>query len=192
MAIFPIEPSGPGVPTDRSSAALIFVSRNTSASIHKAASFCRSDCRFRSTAFQIPSACPIKPPPRGGSRPPIATRSFISVVRTTRHPSPIAPRREASGPRTSERKTSLNSASPVSWNKGRGSTPAACMSSTKYVRPRCRGNSGSVRAIRRPQRARCPSVVQTFCPGTIHSSPSRTARVARLARSEPATGSLNN
>ena len=35
----------------------------------------------------------------------------------------------------------------------------------------------------------CPSVVQVFCPLTIQSSPSRTAVVRRLARSEPASGS---
>ena len=34
--------------------------------------------------------------------------------------------------------------------------------------------------------------LHTFCPFTTHSSPSRSARVARLARSEPAPGSLNS
>ena len=36
------------------------------------------------------------------------------------------------------------------------------------------------------------SVVHTFCPFTIHSSPSRTARVASDATSEPAPGSLKS
>ena len=35
----------------------------------------------------------------------------------------------------------------------------------------------------------CASEVQTFCPSMTHSSPSRWARVERLARSEPAFGS---
>ena len=40
-----------------------------------------------------------------------------------------------------------------------------------------------------PRSARCASVFHTFWPLTIHSSPSRTARVASPARSEPAPGS---
>ena len=36
------------------------------------------------------------------------------------------------------------------------------------------------------------SVVHTFWPLTIHSSPSRSARVARPATSDPAPGSLNS
>jgi hypothetical protein len=35
-------------------------------------------------------------------------------------------------------------------------------------------------------------VFHTFWPDTSHSSPSRTARVARPARSDPAPGSLNS
>ena len=42
-----------------------------------------------------------------------------------------------------------------------------------------------------PQRATCAMLVHTFCPLITHSSPSRTARVARAATSEPAPGSLN-
>ena len=40
-----------------------------------------------------------------------------------------------------------------------------------------------------PCSARCASVFQTFWPFTTHSSPSRTARVERPARSEPEPGS---
>ena len=53
------------------------------------------------------------------------------------------------------------------------------------------GTSGFVRASSMPQLERCATVVQTFWPFTIQSSPSRTARVARPATSEPALGSLN-
>ena len=58
--------------------------------------------------------------------------------------------------------------------------------------PRCLGTSPSVRASSIPQRARSGEEVHTFWPVTTHSSPSRSARVARLARSEPAPGSLKS
>ncbi len=59
------------------------------------------------------------------------TRSFISVVMATRHPSPTGPSRHASGTRAFSKNTSLNSASPVIWRSGRTSTPGPCMSTTK-------------------------------------------------------------
>ncbi|HEV8566863.1 MAG TPA: hypothetical protein VGQ92_07155 [Actinoplanes sp.] len=71
------------------------------------------------------------PDSRGTAPPPIATRSFISVVRATRQPSPTSPRRRESCSRTSVRNTSLNSASPVICRSGRTSTPGAVMSQTK-------------------------------------------------------------
>ena len=43
-----------------------------------------------------------------------------------------------------------------------------------------------------PMSERCAPDVHTFWPLTTHSSPSRTARVWREARSEPAPGSLNS
>ena len=70
--------------------------------------------------------------------------------------------------------------------------PGEVMSTTKYVMPLCLATSGSVRAMRIPHAARCPNEVQIFWPLTTHSSPSRTARVVRLARSEPASGSLKS
>ena len=54
------------------------------------------------------------------------------------------------------------------------------------------GTSASVRASTTPQSDTCAQVVQTFCPDSRHSSPSRSARVASEARSEPAPGSLNS
>ena len=124
--------------------------------------------------------------------PPIETRSFISVVTATRHPSPSAPSRADSGMRTSVKKTSLNSASPVIWYSGRTSTPGLSMSIRNAVIPLCLGTSGFVRASSSPNLERWARVVQTFCPLRIHSSPSRTARVDRLATSEPEPGSLNS
>ena len=61
----------------------------------------------------------------------MATRSLLSVVVATRHPSPTLPTRLRSGTRTPERKTSLNSASPVIWRRGRTSTPGSVMSTRK-------------------------------------------------------------
>jgi hypothetical protein len=54
------------------------------------------------------------------------------------------------------------------------------------------GTAPSVRASNMPQRARSGDEVHTFWPSTTHSSPSRSARVDRLARSDPAPGSLNS
>ena len=120
------------------------------------------------------------------------TRSFISVVTATRHPSPSFPRRAVSGIRASVKKTSLNSASPVIWKSGRTSTPGAFMSTRNAVIPLCLGTSGFVRATMSPKDETCASVVQTFCPLSSHSSPSRSARVERPATSEPAPGSLKS
>ena len=81
---------------------------------------------------------------------PTEARSDISVVRTARHPLPGSPTRLASGTRTSVRKTSLNSASPVICLSGRTSTPGVSIGSRNIVRPWCLGTSGSVRAISWP------------------------------------------
>ena len=58
--------------------------------------------------------------------------------------------------------------------------------------PRRLGTAGSVRASSNPWSARWAQVVHTFCPLTRQPSPSRSARVASEARSEPAPGSLNS
>ena len=70
--------------------------------------------------------------------------------------------------------------------------PGASIGQTKYEMPCCLATSGSVRAMRIPYRANWASEVQIFWPFTTHSSPSRTARVPRLARSLPEPGSLNS
>ena len=72
----------------------------------------------------------------------------------------------------------MNSARPVISRSGRTSTAASwCMSMANHVMPWCFGASGFVRATSMPMSAICPPDVQTFWPLTIHSSPSRTARV---------------
>ena len=119
-------------------------------------------------------------------------RSPASVAPATRQPSPVAPTRYASGTRTSSRNTSLKSTSPPMCRSGRTSTPGACRSTMKYVSPRRFGTAGSVRARQIAKSERCAHVVQTFWPLSTHSSPSRTARVASDARSDPAPGSLSS
>ena len=131
----------------------------------------------------------MRPDPRGGIVPPIDTRSFMRVVIDTPQPSPTSPSRSESGMRTSLKKTSLNSASPVAWKSGRTSTPGPCMSTRNAVIPLCLITSGLLRAMRSPMCALCASVVQTFCPLITHSSPSRSARVPSVATSDPAPGS---
>ena len=116
----------------------------------------------------------------------------MRVVRATVQPPLTSPRRWESGTRTSVKKTSLNEAPPVIWRSGRTSTPGACMSTTNPVRPLCLGASGSVRQMISPMSENCAPEVHTFWPVTIHSSPSRTARVWSPARSLPAPGSLNS
>ena len=54
------------------------------------------------------------------------------------------------------------------------------------------GTSGSVRARHTAQSDTWAHVVHTFCPVSTQSSPSRSARVASEARSDPAPGSLNS
>ena len=97
-----------------------------------------------------------------------------------------------SSTRTSVKNTSLKEAPPVIWRSGRTSTPGACMSTRNMVRPLCLGLSVAVRVMISPTSLNCAPDVQTFCPFTSHSSPSRTAAVWIPARSEPATGSENS
>ena len=75
---------------------------------------------------------------------------------------------------------------------GRNSKPGVSIGQMKYDTPRCLGTSGSVRAMRMPNLLRCAPDDQIFEPFTMYRSPSRTARVARFARSEPLSGSENS
>ena len=58
--------------------------------------------------------------------------------------------------------------------------------------PWCFGTSGFDRTSSIPHFEMCARLVQTFCPLTTHESPSRTARIASPATSEPAPGSLKS
>ena len=114
-------------------------SRITSASIHTfiSSSSTAGDRASAGSACHSSTAEAIGPEPRGGVAPPMAVRSFISVVRLTRQPSPGRPRISSPGTLTSVKYTSLNSAPPVIWRSGRTSTPGACMSTTNAVMPAC-------------------------------------------------------
>ena len=72
---------------------------------------------------------------------------------------------------------------------GRISMPGWSIGTRRYERPLCFGTSGFVRASTKIHCAQCASDVHTFWPVITHSSPSSTARVFTLARSEPASGS---
>jgi hypothetical protein len=113
-------------------------------------------------------------------------------VTATVQPCSTSPITFACGTRASLKNTSLKVAPPVISFSGRTSMPGWCMSITKYVIPACLGTSTFVRAMRMPHFENWAPEVQTFWPLTTHSSPSRTARVCRPARSEPAPGSLNS
>ena len=91
--------------------------------------------------------------------------------------------------RAPSKNTSLNVAPPVMSRSGRTDTPGWRMSITNIVMPSCLGTSGLVRAMTAPRSAFCATDVQTFWPFTTQPSPSRMARVCRLATSEPAPGS---
>ena len=72
---------------------------------------------------------------------------------------------------------------------GRTETPGDSMSISRKLIPLCFAASGSVRTRRNIQSALSAYDVQTFCPLTTKTSPSRTARVRSEARSDPAPGS---
>ena len=109
----------------------------------------------------------------------------------TRQPSFSSPTRLTTGTRTSSRKTSQNSVLPSIARSGRMSMPAASIGTISQVIPACLRTPGSgfVRTSISQYSATWPKLVQIFCPLSTYSSPSRSARVRRLARSDPAFGS---
>jgi hypothetical protein len=118
----------------------------------------------------------------------------------TRHPSSTAPTTCSTGVRASVKNVSLNSLSPVSCTIGRISMPGWSIGTSRYEMPLCLGAALSparpaarfVRASTKHQSAHSASDVHTFCPSITHSEPSSDscALVDRLARSDPAPGSL--
>jgi len=78
---------------------------------------------------------------------------------------------------------------PAMVRMGRTAIPRLSIGTISHVIPRCFGWSGSVRTRSSPTSATWAYVLQTFWPLTTYSSPSRTARVRRDARSDPEPGS---
>src|SRR5437763_1723745 len=191
----PTELSGPGTrPALTPARTRWFVQSRVRSSVYTRIRSCR-----RRASEHAPLACAaattwsaLRPPIRStppDPAPETICRSHESVAFATRQPSPTAPTRCASGTMARSRNTSLKSTSPVMWRSGRTSTPGWCSSTRKYVMPARFGTSGSVRASATPKSAMWAHVVQTFWPVRSHRSPSRSARVASDARSEPAPGS---
>ena len=85
-------------------------------------------------------------------------RSNVSVAIATVQPWCSGPRSASAGIRTSSKKISQNSASPVAVRSGRTSMPGSSMSTMKHEMPLCFDAVGSVRASSSHQRASCPSV----------------------------------
>ena len=81
---------------------------------------------------------------------PMLTLSLPRVARATVQPPSMGPTTSSSGTKTSLKKTSLNSESPLVIFSGRTSTPSACMSMTIIVMPSCLGTSGLVRTVANP------------------------------------------
>ena len=143
-------------------------------------------------ARAVARSCAQLPPTRPVCASVERSRSKPRVVSATRHPSPTSPRRIESGTRTSLKNTSLNDAPPLIWRIGRTSIPGRSIGMMNAVRPLCFTASGSVRAMSSPHSENRAPELQTFCPLTTHSSPSRAARQARPPRSDPAPGSENS
>ena len=145
--------------------------------------------RSSGSSRQVVQATPIIPLSRGTPAP-MKTRSLLRVVVATFQPAPTSPSRQSSGIRTSERNTSLNSASPVIWRSGRISTPGSLHRRQEVRQARVLGHLGSVRASRIAQSALCALDVHTFCPLTTHvvAVPDRAGAHAGQVRSGAGLG----
>ena len=120
----------------------------------------------------------------------IIWRSWCSDDNATFQPPLSGPSRFSTGTSTSSRKTSQNVSSEIdAIRMGSIRTPGECRSRMRQEMPRCFGASGSVRAYRVHQRDSWAWVVQILWPLTRNTSPSRSARVRRPAKSDPASGS---
>ena len=133
------------------------------------------------------------PPSRGSAAPPMATRSFISVVCAT--PPALADRAEPVGvgdPHVGQEDlVELGLAGDLAQRPDLH--PGVGHVADEVGQPLVLGHAGSVRATRMAQRASCaerrPHLLPVDHP--VARRP-RTARVARAARSDPAPGSLNS
>src|SRR5262245_7967650 len=99
-----------------------------------------------------------------------------------------SPIRLVTGTRTSRKNVSLVRYPDQAYSGGID-TPGLSTGTMITEIPRWRGASGSVRTHSHSWVDLCAPLFQIFDPLITHSSPSRTARVRRLARSVPAFGS---
>ncbi len=115
-------------------------------------------------------------------------RSLARAPARIDQPAFSSPSRESTGTRTLSKKMLQNFCpyiASIVWTV----MPGLFMGTMNRLMPACLSfGSGWVRAANNMCEARWPSVVQIFCPFTMYASPSRTARVRRLARSEPDSG----
>jgi hypothetical protein len=144
------------------------MSRSTSASMNSRAARWRSEGsvippwrRARSNRSAAVGPFPHNAPPLESD-----TRSLDKVTLARAQPCPSSPTRLAAGIRTSSRNTSLKVCRPVISMIGRMVMPGASIGQMKYETPRCLGTSGSVRAIRIPNRETWANDVQIFWPWT--------------------------
>ena len=189
---FWIDASVPGVrPLSLAESVRSRLRRRTSALAWSWASF------WRSTGSSVPppsrtrssSVAAEGPAPQSDPAELSETRSLASVTFARRQPSPSSPMRFSTGMRMSSKNTWLNECAVVMSMIGDIVRPGVSIGTAKYEMPLCFGASGFVRAIRIPMSEPCAPDDQIFDPLTTYSSPSRSARVARFARSEPASGS---
>ena len=118
-------------------------------------------------------------------------RPLSSADIATLKPSPSAPSSASAGTRTPSSESSAVSCarSPSLPFIGLASKPAASVGTRKALIPF--GPSPPVRAKTIAVAAQEPSVMKTFEPVSTQSSPSRSARVASAAASEPQPGSVS-
>ena len=142
--------------------------------------FSRATVQTLSSSSRNRTASVVAPWPRSNPRSTFATR----------HPSLTSPTTFCLGVLASLKNTSLKSWRLLMLIMGRHSTPCCCIGTRRKEMPLCFGASGAVRQRTKIQLAVWPLDVQTFWPLITHSSPSRTARVPRFAKSDPLFGSL--
>src|SRR6195952_5851766 len=142
--------------------------------------------------YSLASSLGTPPPSARPAPPPAPDRPLRSCCRrrlAIDQPPFNGPTRFSLGTFTSVKKVSQNGELPLISLIGRVSTPGDFMSISRKEMPSCL-RVLSVRTRQKHQSAYCAPEVQIFCPLTRKWSPLSMACVRRLARSEPAPGSL--
>ena len=121
--------------------------------------------------------------------PPMPLRSCSSRRLAMVQPLLSCPTRCDAGTCTFSKNVSQNTDLPLISLIGRGRTPGSSMSISRKLMPSCFFTVGSVRTRQKIQSDRCALEVHILWPFTRKCSPCSTARVDRLARSDPDPGS---